>query len=482
MTLYRALSILCVLTLLFVGGEASARPAPDGFADLAEKLAPAVVNISTTQKLKASSQNSPFQQLPQGHPFEEFNELFKRFIVPKSGEQKATSLGSGFIVDPEGYIVTNNHVVERADEITVTLGDDTQYVAKLLGMDPKTDLALLKIESEKPLPYVEFGDSDESRVGDWVIVIGNPFGLGGTVTAGIISARARDINSGPFDDFLQTDAAINRGNSGGPMFNLKGEVIGINTAIYSPNGGGSVGIGFAVPSVLAKPIIKQLKETGTVRRGWLGVKIQHVTEEIADSLGLEEGKGALVAEVIKGSPAEAAKIQSGDVILSFDGKEVDIMKKLPRIVAETEIDKQVEVTVWRDGAVKTLQVYVGELNEGGEEKEPEEKHEEPEDQGGSEVLNMYLEPLSDELRERYAVSEDINGLVIVRVERGSVAAERGMKRGDVILKANQELLRTVDSLRRVVEQAEEEGKKAVLLLVHRNNDTIFVALPLGEEE
>src|SRR5579872_1746096 len=359
-------------------GPAAARPGPDGFADLAEKLLPAVVNVSTTQTLKPDAksgdkQNEPeMPQFPPGSPFEEF---FKDFFKhqgqgqrgggqPEALPRKATSLGSGFIIDPRGYVVTNNHVIADSDDITVTLHDNTSLKAEVVGRDSKTDIALLKVKSDKPLPASGWGDSDVSRVGDWVLAIGNPFGLGGSVTAGILSARQRDINSGPYDDFLQTDAAINRGNSGGPMFNMDGQVIGINTAIYSPSGG-SIGIGFAIPSSLAKPVVAELigEPDHQVHRGWLGVRIQGVTDEIAESLGLDKARGALVAGVNDHGPAQQAGIQPGDIILSFDGKAVTDVRHLPRLVAETRVDKVVPVTVWRKKQETRLTVKVGRLVE-----------------------------------------------------------------------------------------------------------------------
>jgi serine protease Do len=350
--------------LLIVVPAALARPAPDGFADLAARLLPAVVNISTTQTVKTAERGGErsgpdMPQFPPGSPFEQFFHDFFEHGLPKGERPEilprhATSLGSGFVVDPAGYIVTNNHVIADADEITVILHDNTSLKAQVVGRDTKTD---------KPLTAVSWGDSDKSRVGDWVLAIGNPFGLGGSVTAGILSARQRDINSGPYDDFLQTDAPINRGNSGGPMFNMDGQVIGINTAIYSPSGG-SIGIGFAIPSTLAKAVVSELRTESdhTVHRGWLGVRIQAVTGEIAESLGLDKPRGALVASVTDNGPAETAGIQPGDVVLSFDGKPVDDMRHLPRLVAETPVNKKVPVTVWRKRKETSLEVKVGKLD------------------------------------------------------------------------------------------------------------------------
>src|SRR5476651_2465135 len=339
-------ALVAVAALLLAGGPAAAKAGPEGFSELAGRLLPAVVNISTTQTLKADRQRPEVPQFPPGSPFEEF---FKDFLDknlprnqqrPEAQPRRATSLGSGFIIDPSGLVVTNNHVIADADEITVILADDTSLKAEVVGKDLKTDLALLRVKTDKQLTAVPFGDSDLMKVGDWVLAIGNPFGLGGTVTAGIVSARARDIQQGPYDDFIQTDASINRGNSGGPMFNMSGEVVGINTAIFSPSGG-SIGIGFAIPSALASPVVAQLKDFGKPRRGWLGVKIQGVTDEIAESLGLDKARGALVASVTDKGPAEAAGIQPGDIVLTFDGKDVTDMKRLPRIVAERSEERRV---------------------------------------------------------------------------------------------------------------------------------------------
>ncbi|MEN8195899.1 MAG: Do family serine endopeptidase, partial [Pseudomonadota bacterium] len=355
------LAIPFAASLIWLPADAAARGAPDSFADLVETLQPAVVNVSTTQMMDGGGNEGLEFEFPEGSPFRDFFDQFNR----KRGEQeerprRAQSLGSGFIIAAEGLVVTNNHVIEGADKITVTLVDDTTYDAELVGRDTKTDLALLKIQADREFPFVSWGNSDKMRVGDWVIAIGNPLGLGGTVTAGIVSARQRDIRSGPYDDFLQTDAPINRGNSGGPLFDMNGNVIGINTAIYSQSGG-SIGIGFAIPSNLADGVIDQLRNFGTTRRGWLGVQIQQVTDEIAESLGLKDARGALVAGVLDGSPAKAAKMKEGDVILKFDGRNVNESRKLPRIVADTAVGKAVKVVVWRAGDEITVTVTLGEL-------------------------------------------------------------------------------------------------------------------------
>ena len=468
-----------------LGTNAPTPPMPS-FADLAERLLPAVVNISTTQTIRPdrNQRRGPdIPQFPPGSPFEEFFREFFDRQRPDAPPRRAQSLGSGFIIDEAGYIVTNNHVIADADEIKVTMQDNTQLSAKVVGRDAKTDLALLKVDSPKPLPFVKFGNSDEARVGDWVIAIGNPFGLGGSVTAGIISARQRDINAGPYDDFIQTDASINRGNSGGPLFNLAGEVIGINTAIYSPSGG-SVGIGFAIPSALAKPVLEQLREFGRARRGWLGVNIQTVTEEIADSLGLDKPRGALVARVTEKGPAEQAKIEPGDVILKFDGREVTEMRRLPRMVAETPVGKTVPVVIWRKGKEMTVQVKIGELEDteqmaaaapGGDRT--------PSGPPAStvETLGMSLATLTPELRERYEIDEKTKGVVITKVDEGSPAAERGLRPGEVIVEVNQEPVSSPQQVVDKVKEAKSQGRRGVLVMVDRQGEQRFVGLSVDKD-
>ncbi len=476
-----SMGALVLLAALLIAAGAQARTAPESFADLVENLTPAVVNISTTQNVRSRGRSSPEVPIPQFPPGSPFEEFFKDFFErqrpdpdQKTPRRRITSLGSGFVIDPSGIIVTNNHVISEADEITVTLSDDSRYEATVIGHDPKTDVAVLKIEADKPLPSVSWGDSDESRVGDWVIAIGNPFGLGGTVTAGIISARQRDINAGPYDDFLQTDASINRGNSGGPMFNLAGEVIGINTAIFSPSGG-SIGIGFAVPSSLARPVVDQLQKYGHTRRGWLGVRIQTVTEEIAESLGFEEAAGALVADVTKDSPADRAGVEAGDVIVSFDGKRVKQMRELPRMVADTEISRKVKIEVWRKGETKELWVTLGELEEaekvmaalGGKEA-PAAKD--------AETLGMTLATITPKLRERFDLGEDLKGVVITEIEDASVAAEKGIRAGDVIVEVAQEEVSTPSDVLEKVGEVRGTDRRSVLLLLQRAGDLRFVAV------
>jgi serine protease Do len=478
--------------------RAAAHPAPDGFADLAEKLLPSVVNVSTTQTVKASADkgdkdnpdNPDLPQFPPGSPFDQFFKDFFKHQHPGQGQgqpqaetRKATSLGSGFIVDPAGYVVTNNHVITDADEITVILHDNTNLKAEVVGRDTKTDIAVLKVKIDHPLVAVPWGDSDKSRVGDWVLAIGNPFGLGGTVTAGILSARQRDINSGPYDDFLQTDASINRGNSGGPMFNMDGHVIGINTAIYSPSGG-SIGIGFAIPSTLAQEVVHEIitEPDHTVHRGWLGVRIQEVTDEIADSLGLSKAEGALVASVTDNGPAQAAGIQPGDVILTFDGKDVTAMRNLPRLVAETSVDKTVPVTVWRKRAQTQLKVKVGRLQE--TETASAETSDKPAPRAipidTAKALGMTLSDVTPELKEKYSLGDDAKGVVVVDVAKDSPSDEKGLRPGDVIMEASQEEVKSPSQVAAKVADAKKSGRKSILLLIQRQGDLRFVALRLDQ--
>jgi serine protease Do len=471
-------------------GESEAKASPDSFADLAERLLPSVVNISTTQTMKVNKQGRgpEMPQFPPGSPFEEF---FKDFLERNQGggngngggrpaPRRAQSLGSGFIIDGAGIVVTNNHVIADADEIRVRLQDDTEFEAKLLGRDPKTDLAVLKIEPGKTkLTAVSFGDSDKMRVGDWVVAIGNPFGLGGTVTAGIVSARGRDINQGPYDDFIQTDASINKGNSGGPLFNLAGEVIGINTAIFSQSGG-SVGIGFAVASHLAAPVVAQLKDFGRTRRGWLGVRIQTVTDEIAEGFGLSETTGALVAEVTKGGPAEAAGIMPGDVILSFNSRQVESMRKLPRIVAETPVGVDVPVEVWRDGGIAKVTARIGELEE-AEKSEivSASKTERPSSTkiGRVESVGLELSTLSDPLRAKYRLAKDITGVMVMALDPDGPAAEKGLRPGDVIVEVDQTEVTNPAEVAEIVQKViDAERKKSVLFTVNRQGAIRFVGL------
>lgn len=475
---------LMMLAVMAVAPASRAAQPPDSFADLAERLLPSVVNISTTQTLKNADRGLDMPQFPPGSPFEDF---FKNFMDKHGGgnqdaqPRRATALGSGFIIDSNGLVVTNNHVIADADEITVILQDGQAFKADIVGRDTKADLALLKIKAPNKLPAINFGNSDEVRVGDWVIAIGNPFGMAGTVTAGIISARGRDINAGPYDDFLQTDAAINKGNSGGPLINMKGEVVGINTAILGPTGG-SVGIGFSIPANLAKPVIADLQKYGKPRRGWLGVKIQTVTDEIAESLGLKDQRGALVAEVTAAGPAAKAGIRKGDVITKFDGKDVTDMHRLPRIVAETPINREVDVNLWRDGKQLTVRAVVGELND-VDETETAKDAEKPSPKGDSSQvtvssLGLSVSQLSPALRDRFDIAPDVKGVVVTDVKQNGAAAEKGLRPGDVIVEVLQEPVKSPSEFQAKVEAARKEGRKAVLLLVQSEAGVHFVPLKL----
>lgn len=463
---------------------------PASLADLVDKLSPAVVNVSTTQKIKGNANvQSPFGEMPDTPEFEPFRQFFDQLQRGPNGQgakpedRDVYSLGSGFVIDATGYIITNNHVIESASEINVTFSDNTKYKAKVVGNDKKTDLALLKIEAKKDLPFVTLGDSDAMRVGDWVIAIGNPYGLGGSVTQGIISARQRSINAGPFDDFLQTDAPINRGNSGGPLFNMKGEVIGINTAIFSPSGG-SIGIGFAVPTSLAKTVIGQLKETGHTTRGWLGVKIQEVSDEAAESLGLGKTQGALILEVTKDSPADKAGIKAGDVITSFDGKDITAMRFLPRIVAETKIGKKANVTYWRAGTFKTTQLTVGKLDESEDQADATQgAPAKPKDTMPSEMaMGMRVTPLTAPVRDALNIDQAIEGVAITDVDSGTEASKRGIRRGDVIADVNGTVVKEAKDVQKAFADMRAKGRKYAMLKIIRHKETAYITLPTAEEK
>ena len=467
---------------LFLNPGAAADSAPPDFSDLSERLLPAVVNIATTQEVQLPH-GQPVPKFPPGSPFEEFFKEFfeKRGEKPREREPgpRPTSLGSGFVITSDGYIVTNNHVIAGAAQVVVTFADDVTLKATIVGRDPKTDLAVLKVEPEQPLTPVQWGDSDAARVGNWVVAMGNPFGLGNTVTAGIISARARDINAGPFDDFLQTDAAINRGNSGGPLFNLEGLVVGINTAIYSPSGG-SVGIGFSIPSNLAKNVVHQLRNYGETRRGWLGVRIQTVTDDLAESLNLETASGALIASVSEDSPASAAGLKVGDVILSFDGKSVNTMRRLPRIVAETQIDKPVQVELWRDGKTISVGVVVGRLDEGEVQVASARPNADEPVVEDVPSLGLTVSSLTPELRQQFELAETADGVMVVRVDGGGGAAEKGIQPGDLIVEVGQEQVSSPSDIINKVGKERAQNKATVLLLLDRQGDLRFVAVRISD--
>jgi serine protease Do len=451
---------------------------PESFADLVKAVKPAVVNIATAAHIdEGGHAGVPEFRFPEGSPFDRY---FREFFEHRNpGRPKgapvpnARSMGSGFIIDPAGYVVTNNHVVDKAVEITVTLNDGEQLSARLIGRDVKTDIALLKIDADEPLPHVSFGDSDTAEVGDWVIAVGNPFGLGGSVSAGIISARGRDIRSGPFDDFLQIDAPINRGSSGGPLFDKRGQVIGINTAIFSPSGG-NIGIGFAIPSSMAESIVTALREDGHVARGWLGVNIQEITEEIAESLDIDEAEGALIAGVMPGGPAEAAGLRTGDVILEFGGEEVERVKDLPRLVAATKANKTVTVRVLRDGEEKDIRVEVGAMPE---DEVAAANPADPETPDAAK-LGLALAPLTPEFRQRLRLADDVSGVVIADVARNSPAAREGLRPGDLIKRVGS---REVNTPGEVIDEVKRHAdRKAVLLLISRAGNDRFIAVPLDK--
>jgi serine protease Do len=468
----RLLAAIGFLAATMLAGPqlAGARGAPESFADLAEKLLPAVVNIASTQQVTDSLTGDP-----------QLDEFFKEFFDRNrpEGPRRETSLGSGFVIDPDGFIVTNNHVIQDADEVTVRLQDGTELTAEVLGTDDKTDLALLRVDSPSPLPFVSWGDSDAIRIGDWVIAIGNPFGLGGSVTAGIVSARQRDINAGPYDDFIQTDAAINRGNSGGPMFDMEGNVIGINTAIFSPSGG-SIGIGFAIPSNQARAVVDQLREFGFTRRGWIGVRIQSVDAELAEGRGLDRPTGALVANVTPGGPAEAAGIVAGDVILEFNGRTVPDMRQLPKIVAETPIGKDVEVVVWRDRERQTVTLEVGELDEGKIAAAEEPASVTPPEQGRVELIGLSVASLTPEIRQAFDIGEEVTGVVVTEVDGDSPAAEKGLQPGDIIIDVDQKPVSSPGDVDSRVQEARDNGHRVVTLLIERRGDARWVALRINQ--
>jgi serine protease Do len=490
---------LCLIAALTaVGFVLPARPAaargPENIADVAEQVIDAVVNVSTSQKVDARVTGMP--DLPPGSPMEEFfDEFFKKHHGQGGGDNgggggddadkaphRINSLGSGFIIDPSGLIVTNNHVIADADEINVILNDGTKLPAQLVGKDSKADLALLRVHADHPLKAVAFGDSDKLRLGEWVIAIGNPFSLGGTVTAGIVSARNRDIQSGPYDNYIQTDAAINRGNSGGPLFNLNGEVIGINTAIISPTGG-SIGLGFAVPSDAAIPVLDQLRQFGEARRGWLGVRIQQVTDDIAESLSIKPAHGALVAGVDDKGPAKPGGIEPGDVVVKFDGHDIKEMRDLPRIVADTPIGKQVDVVIIRKGKEETHQVKIGRLDDTDKVASNDTKPDTPPDQKSTvqKTLGLELSSMSDDLRKKFKIRDNIKGVVVTGVDP-SVDTSQPDKRlvpGDVIVEVQYEAVGNPGALQARVDALKAQGKKVAVLLVSNGvGETRFVALTL----
>jgi serine protease Do len=468
--------------LVFAAREPAAARGPENIADVAEQVIDAVVNISTSQKIDPRVTELP--DLPPGSPMEEFFDQFFKKHGQGGADQaprRVNSLGSGFIIDASGLVVTNNHVIADADEINVILNDGTKLKATLVGKDNKSDLALLRVHSDKPLKAVKFGDSDKLRLGEWVIAIGNPFSLGGSVTAGIVSARNRDINSGPYDNYIQTDAAINRGNSGGPLFNLNGEVVGVNTAIISPSGG-SIGIGFAVPSDSAVAVIDQLRQYGETRRGWLGVRIQQVTDDIAESLNITPARGALVAGVDDKGPAKPAGIEPGDVVVTFDGHDIKEMHDLPRVVADTPVGKVVDVVVIRKGKQETHKVTVGRLQDTEKVAEASAKQEAPPDKSVvQKTLGLELSGLSDDLRRKFKIKGGVNGVLVTGVDPSVATAEpdKRLAPGDVVVEVQYEAVTTPADLQKRLDALKTQGKKiAVLLVSNPDGETRFVALNL----
>ena len=481
---------------------ATARGAPDSFADLAARLLPAVVNISSTETIGAdqsdgddNDQGAPgdggpgggpgpgMPAFPPGSPFEKFFHDFMNRqhegAEPNAPPRKMQALGSGFIIDPSGIIVTNNHVINGAEEITVTLQDNTVLKAKLIGHDDRTDLALLQVHTDRKLPSVSFGDSDKSRVGDWVLAIGNPFGLSGTVTAGIVSSRGRDIQQGPYDDFIQTDAPINKGNSGGPLFNMDGQVIGINTAIYSPSGG-SIGIGFAIPADEAKLVVAQLRQFGKARRGWIGVRIQDVTPDIADSLGLKPPHGALIAGIEPTGPAQKAGLHTGDVILQLDGQDVD-GRSLPRRVAETPVGEAGQFALWRDGKRQMLTIPIGNFPE--DQPKPASKpapRKLPPSVAPVVVadVGMKIATITDALRQKFQLPDTQKGVVITDVTADGHAAARGLKPGDVVTEVNQQEVSTPAQMQDRIAQARKAKRGSILMLVQNSDGNRWVPLTI----
>ena len=472
----RVMWITGLAVLLLVAQSIVAQARPDSFSDLAQKVSPAVVNITTSTVV--AGRTGPQGIVPEGSPFEDFFREFQERNGGGDRPRRTSALGSGFVISEDGFVVTNNHVIDKADEILIEFFSGEELVAKVIGTDPKTDIALLKVESDTPLPYVSFGDSDAARVGDWVLAMGNPLGQGFSISAGIVSARNRAL-SGSYDDYIQTDAAINRGNSGGPLFNMDGDVVGVNTAILSPNGG-SIGIGFSMASNVVTRVVEQLKEFGETRRGWLGVRIQNVSEDMVEAIdGLDAAAGALVTDVPEG-PAMEAGILAGDVIVSFDGQKVEDVRGLVRQVGNTDVGKAVRVIVLRDGSQKTLKVTLGrrETAENTGDTEPSEQG--TPDGVEKEILGLTVTRLTEDMREELGAADGTTGLVVVGVDETSAAFEKGLRAGDILTEASQQKLTSVDDLEQRIDEAREAGRKSLLLLVRRGGEPRFVALSIEE--
>ncbi|QUJ77159.1 DegQ family serine endoprotease [Sulfitobacter albidus] len=470
-----ALALIAVQTVM-------AQARPESLAPLAEQISPSVVNITTSTLVEGRT--GPRGIVPEGSPFEDFFREFQDRNRNRNGEnapapRRSSALGSGFVISEDGFVVTNNHVIEGADEITIEFFSGEELVAEVIGTDPNTDIALLKVEADGPLPFVSFGDSDNARVGDWVIAMGNPLGQGFSVSAGIVSARNRAL-SGTYDDYIQTDAAINRGNSGGPLFNMDGEVIGVNTAILSPNGG-SIGIGFSMAANVVTRVVDQLQEFGETRRGWLGVRIQDVTEDVADAMGMDTATGALITDVPEG-PARDAGLETGDVILSFDGVEVEDTRGLVRQVGNSPVGATVRVTVLREGNSQTIPVTLGRREDAnGESTASEDEEDTPAEPEVSSLLGLTVTPLTDEMREELGAEPGMDGLAVTEVTEGSEAFEKGLRAGDIITEAGQQKITSIAELNARIDAAREAGRKSLLLLVRRAGDPRFVALTLDAD-
>uniref|UniRef100_UPI003CC82142 Do family serine endopeptidase n=1 Tax=Terrirubrum flagellatum TaxID=2895980 RepID=UPI003CC82142 len=486
-TALAAVGVAAMLAFSPVASAPAFAKGPDSLADLSSSVIDAVVNISATSTAPVAERRQlQIPQLPPGTPFEEFfDEFFRRGPGGQNGQnspapqqRRGNSLGSGFVIDSAGIVVTNNHVIGEANDITVIFNDGQRLKAEIVGKDTKIDLAVLRVKPERPLKAVKFGDSEKARVGDWVIAIGNPFGLGGSVSAGIVSARNRNIDSGPYDNYIQTDAAINKGNSGGPLFNMDGEVIGINTAILSPSGG-SIGIGFAVPSSVAASVVDQLQQYGETRRGWLGVRIQQVDDSLAEAMKLGSARGALIAGVDDKGPAKPAGLEAGDVIVKFDGRDIRDSRDLPRIVAATPVGKEVEVKIIRKGAEQTKTVKLARLDETVVASNTAKPQSTPAPET-KQVLGLETSSITDEVRKRFNLKEGLKGVVVTRVDPNSSAADKRIQAGDVIVEFGEQPVTKPEDVVNRVEALKKDGKKsAVVVIANAQGETRFVALPLN---
>ena len=476
-----AVTLVLAIAVAFYSSSAAARGTPEGFADLVEKLQPSVVSIHTEQMITQRS-GRKLPKVPEGMPGGELWEEFReKFGEGDREPRRAQAQGSGFIINGKGMVITNHHVVADADTITVRLFDDREFEATVIGSDQRSDLALLKVMTDEKLPAVVFGDSDKARIGDWVLAIGNPFALGGSVTAGIISARGRDINASPDYDMIQTDASINKGNSGGPIFNMDGQVIGVNTAIVSPSGG-NVGIGFAIPSNYVEVMISQFEKYGRAKRGWLGVSIQGLTEDIKESLDLDIDEGAIISSVVPDSPAAKSGIKVEDIIVSWDGKPVEDSRSLTRLVGATEVGKAVKVLVLRNGDKLTLNVKTGELAQDEDDEKATSSPSKPREMDRGTVEGMELSNITGEIRRRFRIGDEIEGVAVLRVARRSNAARAGLQAGAVIMRVNRQEVTSVSDVEDFIDAARDQERKSVLLLVHFQGNSFHIPLRLKSDD